>query len=170
MFVSLVGLVALGVVLLYVSSPTSYRIARTRTIAAPPSRVMAQLSDLRAYEAWTPFPPTPGVTPTLTYSPVTSGVGAWVDRRDELGGARITIASVARDRIELTDETSGSLGTGASRQIFELRAVPAGTEVTWALTGDLSGVPRLLWRLVRLEARVGPEMETALSRLDQASR
>ena len=169
----LVGFVlvaALGLVGIYVAQPTSFRIARTRTIAAPPERVMAHLSDLRAYEAWTPFPPSPGVHPTTTFSPSTSGVGAWVDRRDEVGGAHITITLVSSDRVELSNVTSGSFGEGASRQTFELRSTPTGTEVTWSLSSDLHGLARLLWPFVHLEARVGPEMEAALGRLDQASR
>ncbi len=167
---SLGGLALVAIVLFYSAQPASYRIARTRTIAAPPAAVMAQLSDVRAFAAWDPWPALPGAPrPTVAFSPEPRGVGAWIERRDADGsGARTTIASVTAERVEMSNETRGPLGGGSSTQTFELRAVPAGTEVTWALASDLHGLARLLWPFVGLEARIAPEMEAALSRLDRA--
>lgn len=166
-------LCALGLVLLalalFSAQPHSYRIARTRTIAAPSAHVMAQLSDLRAFEAWDPWPAEPGMRPLVTYSPVASGVGAWVDRRDRSGGARTTITSLTSDQIELSNVTSGAFGSGASTQTFALSESGSSTTVTWTLSSDLHGLGRLLWPFVNLEARVGPEMDAALSRLDRAA-
>jgi carbon monoxide dehydrogenase subunit G len=161
-------LIASGV--LYLSQPTSYRIARTRTIAAPPAAVLAQLSDLRAFVAWEPWMALPGEHPEVTFSPDTHGVGAWVERRVGSSGTRTTILEVASDRVVMSNATSGPLGSGASRQTFTLRVVPEGTDVTWALTADLHGLTRALWPFVHLEESVGPAMEAGLSRLDQASR
>jgi uncharacterized protein YndB with AHSA1/START domain len=164
---ALVALFVLGLGALYLSQPTSYRIARSRTIAAPPSAVMAQLSDLRALEAWTPWAPEPGTVPTVTFSATTTGVGAWIDRRSPSGGTRTTITSASGDRIEMSNVTAGALGGGQSIQTFELRAVPGGTEVTWTLSSELHGLGRMLWPFVHLEARISPEMDAALTRLDQ---
>lgn len=166
---ALVGLVVVGVFVLFVSQPTSYRIARTRTIAASPERVRAQLVDVHALDAWTPWAPPPGPPPVVTFSAPSSGVGAWIDRRDADGnGARTTITAIADDRVALSSVTSGALGGGASTQTFELHPSASGTEVTWTLASDLSGLARLLWPFVGLEARVGPDMEAALGRLDHA--
>lgn len=165
-----VGFVIAALMLLFLAQPTSYHFERTRTIAAPPARVMAQLSDLHAFESWAPWTSLPGVTPTITYSPNATGLGAWVDRRDGESGARTTITALTSDRIELTSDTNGSLGRGHSTQTFTLREVPTGTEVTWALGSELHGLARFLWPFVNLEARVGPDLDRALSRLDQASR
>jgi hypothetical protein len=154
----------------YFAQPSSYRIARTRTVAAPPTAVLAHLSAVRAFVAWEPWPALPHERPQVTFSQVSAGVGAWVDRRVAGSGTRTTITAVAADRVEMSNATSGPLGTGASTQTFELRAVPEGTEVTWTLRSDLHGLARALWPFVHLEETVGPEMEAALGRLDQASR
>jgi hypothetical protein len=166
----LVGVAVVGLLLLYALQPSSYRIARTRTITAPASLVMAHLSDVRALEAWDPWTALPGAHVTTTFSPASSGVGAWVERRDDSGGSRTTITALAADRIEMQNTTDGPFGTGASTQTFALSETPSGTEVTWTLASDLHGLARLLWPFVHLEARIAPEMDRALSRLDRACR
>lgn len=162
------ALVVLSVLALYLAQPTSYRIARTRTIAAPAAAVRAHLVDLRAFEAWTPWEPSPGVVPTTTFSSTTSGVGAWVDRRDAYGGSRTTITAIDDSHVEMANATHGALGEGHSTQTFTLREHDGQTEVEWALGSDLSGLPRLLWPFVHLEATAGARMDAALGRLDAA--
>jgi hypothetical protein len=163
-----VGAIVLVLALVYFAQPTSYAITRTRTIAAPPEVVHAHLDDLRAYVAWDPWRSEPGTTPTTTFSPVASGVGAWVDRRDARGGGvRITITAIEADRVALRDETSGAF-QGLSTQTFALARAAGGTQVSWTLAGDLHGLARLLWPVVRLEDHAGPEMDAALARLDHA--
>jgi len=155
--------------LFYGAQPTSFTITRSRTIAAPPPRVMAQLADLRAYDAWDPWPASPGATPTVTYSAVPVGVGAWIDRRDAEGGARTTILSITGDRIVYSNETSGALGGNVSTQSFTLRASGASTEVVWTFGAPLRGLARLLWPFVHVDRRLAPEMDAALVRLDRAA-
>lgn len=164
------GLCVLASGVLYLAQPPSYQIVRTRTVAAPPAAVLAQLVDLRAFVAWEPWAALPGEHPEVTFSPEARGVGAWVERRVASSSTRTTITAIAPDHVVMANATSGPLGAGASEQTFTLRAVPTGTEVTWALRSDLRGRARVLWPFVHLEQRIGPEMEAALSRLDQASR
>jgi uncharacterized protein YndB with AHSA1/START domain len=166
-----IGLVVLGVGGFYFAQPSSYRITRARTIAAPPATVMAHLADLHAFEAWDPWPTTSGEVPTVTFGPSSTGPGAWMDRRVSRGdGSRTTIVAASALEIEMANVTSGALGDGASTQTFALREVDGGTEVTWSLAADLHGLARLLWPIAHLDATVGPGMEAALGRLDQACR
>jgi uncharacterized protein YndB with AHSA1/START domain len=164
--VPLIALVALGS--LYVAQPTSFSVTRTRTIAAPPDRVMAQLSDLRAFEAWHPWPPEPGATPSVTFSTVSTGLGAWMERRDPYGGARTTIRSLDADHVVMTNETLGSLGGNVSTQSFTLRGTSAGTEVSWSFGAGLHGLARLIWPFVRVDQRLPMEMDAGLDRLERA--
>jgi len=170
-FVLGLALVLGGLLAVFALQPTSYRVARTRTIAAQRAVVIAHIADVRALAAWAPFHASPGTHPTLTFSPSPIGVGAWMDQRDTDGsGARSTITSMSADAIELRNETLGAFGGGASTQRFGLRDVSGGTEVTWSLSGDLHGLGRALWPLVHLEADAGRHMEEGLERLDQACR
>lgn len=161
----------LGVFVLYLAQPASYRIDRTRTLTAPPARIAMFVTDLRTFESWDPWPSTTGVPPSISYSAVSAGVGAWVERRDADGiGARTAIVSITPERIEMDNVTfGGPFGGGSSHQTFELRASGTGTELTWALSGELHGLARLLWPFVHLETSVHRSMDEALSRLDRAS-
>ncbi len=166
-FAALAALAALGALALYSSQPSSYAFSRTVVVPGSPAAVHAHLDDLRALAAWEPWPATdPSRPPRVTFSQPAAGVGAWMDRRDHRGdGARTTIVSITADRVEMRNETSGGLGQGRSTQSFDLREVPSGTEVTWTFAGELSGLGRMLWPFVGLEARVTPYMERALARL-----
>ncbi len=169
---TLAGIVVIGLVGLYVAQPTEYRITRSRTLSASPDTVHAHLDDVRALAAWDPWRTSAGVgAVTTTFSPTTAGVGAWIDRRASDGsGARTTITALTDTTIVLASETGGALGSGHSTQTFTLANAGSGTVVTWTLGSDLHGLARMLWPFVRLEQRVGPEMEDALSRLDRACR
>ncbi len=160
----------LGLLVLYLSQPASYRIDRTRTLSAPPARVATFVTDLRTFESWDPWPSMTPVPPSISYSAVSAGVGAWVERRDADGsGARTTIVSITPERIEMDNVTFGGRLGGASHQTFELRTSGTGTELTWAISSELHGLARLLWPFVHLETLVHRSMDEALSRLDRAS-
>ncbi|MBX7194803.1 MAG: SRPBCC family protein [Sandaracinaceae bacterium] len=162
-----VAVMLVGVALVTLMPPTEYRITRSRTIEAPRAVVLAQLEDVRAYDAWEPWR---RQGTHATYSPSTRGPGAWVERSDGSSSARTTIRSVSAERVEMDNATNGSFGARGSDQSFELRAIDdAHTEVQWVLHGELSGLPRALWPLVDLPGRVEPEMEAALARLDRAA-
>jgi uncharacterized protein YndB with AHSA1/START domain len=165
--VPLLVLAALGLV--YAAQPHSFSVTSVRAIAAPPERVMAQLTDLRAYEAWDPWPAEPGATPTITYSVVATGLGAWIERRDANGGARTTIRSIDHDRVTMTNETWGELGGNVSTQSFEVRPSATGSDVTWTFGAGLHGLARMLWPVVHIDQTLPPQMSAALERLDRAA-
>ena len=68
----LIGFVAAVVVLLVVVAlqPSSFRIERSATIAAPPAAVFAQVNDFHNWEAWNPWQKVdPGVKNTYSGAP-----------------------------------------------------------------------------------------------------
>jgi hypothetical protein len=151
------------------AQPSSFRIARNRTIAAAPDRVAEEIVDMNRFAAWEPWAST-GSARTLTYSTPASGEGAWLETRDAHGAARITVVSITSSRIEMRNDVAGGVaGPATSRQSFELRPVAGGTEVTWALENENDLMRRALWPFVDLEGRVGPDMEAALGRLEEAA-
>ena len=157
-----------GLAIFYAAQPTSFRVSRSRTIHASSAEVRAQLWDLRAFEAWDPWPRLGATTPTVTYGPIASGIGAWVERAEGSSRARTSIVRATDTTIEMQNETSGGLGSGSSQQIFELADAPGGTRVTWTFQNEMHGLARFLYPFVRIEQRLGPEMETGLGRLEAA--
>ena len=82
----LIGLAVLIALFLIVVAlqPSSFRVARNTTIAAPPSVVFAQVNDFHKWEAWNPWGK---IDPAMkvTYEGNPAGIGAvytWVGNKD----------------------------------------------------------------------------------------
>lgn len=147
--------------------PTSYRITRTRTVAASPAEVRALVADMARLASVDPRLGPPGPGRTLAASPGPPGPGTWLQASGPDGTTRLTLVSATDGAVELASSSDGAPGATIR---FELRAVPAGTEVTLALANEMHGLARALWPFVGLDARVGPHMEGTLERLATALR
>jgi hypothetical protein len=146
--------------------PTSFRIARSRTMAATPSAIRAVLSDVRGFQAGDALARV-GPHVTVTYSPVTVGPGAWVESHDDWGTGRRTLVTSTDALVEFRTG-SGADDRAMARYAFELAPVAGGTEVTLSLSNELTGLARALWPFVGLEGRIAPGMEDTLRRLEAA--
>ena len=169
------GAVAVGFLVLvggalsavYAMQPDHYRFSRARTIAAPASVIRPYLVDVRELDGWLGGFADPHDPPVVTFSAVSSGVGAWIERKYSRGSGRMTLAELSDSRVRYTNESQGSFGTGRSTLEFLFFEQEGGsTEVECVVAGELHGVPRLLWSLVGLEKRAGPDLDKALQKLD----
>lgn len=155
---------ALSVV--YSMQPDHYRFSRARTIPATAEVIRPHLTDVRELDAWLGGFADPHDPPVVTFSPVTSGVGAWIDRKDSRSSGRLTLSELTDARVRYDNETEGVFGKGRATLELLLTEKAGSTEVEYAVSGELHGVPRLLWSTVGLEARVGPDLVKALQRLE----
>lgn len=184
LFLSFLCVVLIAAAVGFRAQPTSFRIARTRTIPASPRELRASLEDLRTFAALLPkrtgaqaqaqsqsqSQSLAQAQSQVTFSPQPSGVGAWFESRDERGASRTSLVVATDSRIELKTQTSGSLFNGSSRTLIELspspESSPERTSVTWVLEGELSGLRRALWPFISLDRMVGPDLAEGLSRLE----
>lgn len=168
--VGLVLLVVAGISVLYALQPNSYRLVRSRTIAAPAAAIRPCLTDLKVMEGWQVHFVDPHDPPTVTFSSVTNGVGAWVERRDTRSKGRTKIVDVVDNGTEwvvrLDHDGSGRFGSIQSTIHYILRERGTSTAVEHIISAPISGLPRLLWPIADLERRVGPDMEKALEQLE----
>ncbi len=167
----LVGSVALALLaagalaILFALQPTSFRIARSRTIAAPPSAIRAVLSDMRTFSGVAAALGAPDSTRIYTPSPGRTGPGAWFESHGRDGTSRLSLVSETDALVEFRTRNDGVDGALLR---FELRPLVPGTEVTIVLMNEMHGLARALWPFVGLEGRVGPDMEDALLHLESA--
>jgi carbon monoxide dehydrogenase subunit G len=167
--VAVAAVLASSAALFYVLQPSSFRVARTRVIAAPPSAIRAQLEDLRTFVELGPWLTPEDPSTSFTFSAVTRGPGASVVSRDASGTSRITLVSASDTRIELATEREGA-STEDAHLRFELRPSGDGTEVTCSFEAEMFGMARALWPFVDLDARLGAPMAAALGRLEASVR
>ena len=149
--------------------PSNAHVERAISIQASPERVFAQISDFKAWDAWSPWAK---IDPNSTMTVTGSGVGqtmVWAseDPKVGMGSQKITVSdppSYLKTHLEFD-------GHGVADASFQLTPQDGETFVTWSLDTDMqSGVPLLAQPITNymglmLEAMVGRDYETGLENL-----
>jgi hypothetical protein len=147
-------------------TPRPFRVERSRTIAAPPARVLAEIVDFRRWTAWSPWE---DADPEMTreYSGADDGVGAryrWSGNR-RAGEGAMEITGTAPDGVDIRLLFSRPM-TADNVVRFDLVADGEGTRVTWSMSGETSGLAGVVSRVVPMDRLVGRDFERGLERLD----
>jgi hypothetical protein len=146
--------------------PTSWEVVRAREVSAPPERIFAELDDLRAWRAWSPWREDayPGLV--FQYAGPPRGAGAevsWDSTATGDGRLRI-VESTPPSRLGFT--MAFQHGRIRARDTLSLAPLPGGrTRVTWSDRGTLGRT--LLGRLSLpvVEQSMGRDLERGLAAL-----
>jgi hypothetical protein len=149
------------------SRPSTYRVERTSTIAAPAERVFAQLDDFRAWAAWSPWEK---LDPNMkkTFSGPERGKGAsyaWQGSGD-VGKGKMTIVehhppTHVGCKLEFIEPF-----TSTARTDFSLSANADGsTLVTWSMDGQNDFLGKLFGVFMDMDAMIGADYEKGLAQL-----
>jgi uncharacterized protein YndB with AHSA1/START domain len=154
------------------SRPSTYRVERSATVAAPPEAVFARIADFHAWEAWSPWA---RLDPAMTTRYEGSGVGAtyaWKGNKD-VGEGRMTLleADPAR-RVAIRLEFIEPFPSTSSTEFLLAPAAGDGTSVTWVMTGRLGFVEKAFTLFADMDQMIGKDFEkglAALKRLAEAA-
>lgn len=165
---AVVVLAVAGLLIAAALRPPTFRVERSVLINAPPEAVLAQVSDFRAWRAWSPYE-TLDADLRRTYGGPDGGSGrgvgatyAWAGRKAGTGRMRIVSATNREVGIALDFEKPFR---ASSRAAFT--AEPAGevTRVTWWMSGPAPYVSRLMGLVFSMDKMIGRDFETGLSNL-----
>ncbi|MEU2036019.1 SRPBCC family protein [Nocardia amamiensis] len=146
-----------------------FEVVRSAVITAEPARVHALIDDFHEWVKWSPWE---DLDPQLqrSYSGADSGVGAryaWSGNRKAGAGSMEIISSTERQigvRLEFLKPMK------ATNQVtFILDPVETGTEVTWRMTGQQTGLMGIIGKLIPMDKLVGRDFEKGLAALQQAA-
>jgi uncharacterized protein YndB with AHSA1/START domain len=164
----LTGLGVLVLVLAVVVSmqPATFAVERSVTIAAPTPQLYAQIANLRAMEAWSPFMKMDPANQKNTYTGPPSGVGAvcsW--EGGDAGAGRLTIVGEKPNeqldmRLEMIEPMQAD-----NRVTFTLAPAGGATTVTWRIEGENSFVSKAAGLVMDMDEMVGGEFEKGLAAL-----
>lgn len=147
-----------------------FSVSRRRHVAAPAETVHALVVDFRAWPRWSPWEG-PDDQLERTYSGSEKGVGAryaWKgDTKAGAGHMEIVEATPARIVVPVTFTAPFE---SENTSIFEIAPVAdGGCEVTWTMTGPQSQMQRILFTLMRMNAKVARDFDTGLAALAAAA-
>jgi carbon monoxide dehydrogenase subunit G len=147
--------------------PAEFRVARARTVAAPPAVVHAYVEDFRRWPAWSPWERMdPAMRRELSGAP--AGVGSvyswWGDANVGEGRMTIVDSHAPRDvtvRLEF-------MRPMAATNTAEFTFVPHGdgTDVTWTMHGRNGFAGKAVALFLDMDEMIGTQFEQGLANLD----
>ncbi len=157
-----------GVLVAAALQPSTFRIERSREIAAPPDRILPQLTELRAWGEWNPWNDLDPNQRT-TYSDPSSGEGAYYEweGNDDVGKGRMEIRAITDDSVRYH---LVFIEPFASESDVELTLEPRGarTRVVWSMSGENDFMGKLFSLFVDMDEMLGRDFDRGLERLDHA--
>ncbi|MBF6196064.1 SRPBCC family protein [Nocardia implantans] len=145
-----------------------FEVVRSAVITADPARVHGLINDFRKWVEWSPWE---DLDPQLqrSYSGAESGVGAryaWSGNRKAGAGSMEIVGSADREigvRLEFLKPMKAT-----NMVTFTLDPVETGTEVTWRMTGQQTGLMSVIGRFIPMDKFVGRDFEKGLARMQEA--
>lgn len=165
----IVVLAVLGVLGFAATRPDSFVLQRSTTIAAPPERVFGLINDLHGFNTWNPWA-LKDPTTKLSYEGPDSGPGAayrWTG--EKLGSGRMQIIESVPGRLVAARLEFRAPMEATNRVDFTLQPEGSGTRITWAMSGAMPFVSKLMSVFVSMDKMVGPDFEAGLANLKAAA-
>ena len=157
-------ILVLGIVI--ATRPSSFRVERSATVAAPPPEVFGYVNDFRRWISWSPWE---GLDPNLRrdYSGAASGKGAVYDwaGNNKAGVGRMTIVDVVpNERIEI-DLHFEKPFKADNTCVFTFRPAGNNTAVNWKIYGPNTTMGKVMTLFGGMEKLVGKDFEKGLGNL-----
>jgi uncharacterized protein YndB with AHSA1/START domain len=164
------GVVLAALVGLIATRPSEFRVARSRTVSAPPEVVHAYVNDFRKWSEWSPWETRdPALRREFSGAPAGPGaVYSWVGNK-EVGEGRMTITD-SRPPQSITIRLEFIKPFAATNVTqFDFTPSGSGTHVTWAMTGRCNFIAKGISLFMDMDQMVGTEFEKGLATLDMAT-
>lgn len=166
----IVGAIIASIALLAVVvglQPADFRVARQATINAPAPVVYQLVSDLKAFDTWSPYARRDPAMAKTWKGPV-QGVGAVYEwsGNSEVGSGRMEIVDVQEnERVTIRLEFLAPFEATNAAEFTLTPVDESTTTVTWSLTGRNDFVGKALGLVMDMDALVGGDFENGLAEL-----
>jgi hypothetical protein len=146
--------------------PSEFRVARSTTIAAPPSAVFAEVNDFHRWEAWNPWGK---IDPAMkqSYEGAPAGTGAiytW-SGNSKVGEGRMTLTeSRPNDLIRINLEFFKPFRATNTTE-FTFKPEDQQTAVTWTMMGKNNFMAKAVHLFMNMDKMVGGQFEKGLAQM-----
>lgn len=166
LFIGLGAFAALVIIFLIVVAmqPSTFRISRSATVAAPAAAVFPHVNELKKWQPWSPWMK---MDPNAksTFEGPEGGKGAamtWAGN-NEVGEGKMTIIEskpneLVRFRLDFYKPMPGT-----SEAEFTFKPEGAGTVVTWSMSGTNNFIGRAMCLVMNMDKMVGGQFDKGLA-------
>jgi hypothetical protein len=158
--VAIVAILALAA-----TQQSAFRVERSAIVKASPETVFPMISDLRNFNSWNPFlKMEPDAK--VVYSGAQQGRGAaytWEGAKTGSGRMEITDASVPSKVVARLDFYKPFAATNTAE--FTVVGSGGASNVTWAMSGNKTFIPKLMGLFFSMDKMVGSSFEQGLADL-----
>lgn len=166
MGIFLLILAAAVALLLFLASrkPDHFTVERRTTIAAPPERVFAQVNDLVAWQAWSPWAKK-DPNARATFGTITAGAGAsfgWDGDRNVGKGEMTIIGAKPHEKVSFRLDFEKPF-KGTNFADFTFAPIVGGTEVVWSMHGTSNFMSKVVCVFMNMDKMVGGDFEAGLA-------
>ena len=165
----LVGLALLAVLVYAATKPDSFTLQRSISVAAPPDKVFALISDMKAFNTWNPFA-RKDPAQKLSYEGPAGGVGAaYAWEGPVVGKGRMEVVeTLPPTRVAMRLDFEKPM-QARNQAVFTLEPQGAQTRVTWAMNGPMPYLSKLMTIFYSMDKMVGGDFEAGLANLKAAA-
>jgi Polyketide cyclase / dehydrase and lipid transport len=165
----LIGLAIVALLVLAAMRPDTFRVARSISVKASPEKIFPLIDDLHRFNTWNPYekkdPDIKG-----RYSGPDSGKGAgyaWESAEVGTGSMEIVEAAPPSKVAMRLDFVKPFEAHNAVE--FTLKPEGDATEVTWAMTGRVPFMAKVMHVLFNMDKMIGTDFEAGLANLKALS-
>lgn len=149
---------------------STYEVTRTAVIPAPADEIFPLVN---SFHEWTKWSPWESVDPSMqrSYTGTDSGVGAkyaWSGNRKAGSGTMEIIKSTAPNSIRIRLEFTKPFKT-VNPTTFTFTPAGNGTQVTWTMTGENTGLGKIFALFMNMDKMVGADFDKGLASLAAAA-
>src|SRR6266508_2049022 len=159
-----IGVIVVAFVIIVALQPAEFHVARTATVAAPAEVVVAQVNELKKWEAWSPWVK---LDPAMkqTYEGPASGIGAisrWAGNNQVGEGSMTITESRPNELIRFNLEFIKPMA-GTSTAEFSFKPGGKQTTVTWSMSGRNNFIAKAMCLFMNMDKMVGGQFEQGLA-------
>jgi hypothetical protein len=167
----LLAVIVAGFFAFAAAQPTLYRVQRSAKIEAPAPVVFAQLSDFRAWAAWSTWEgKDPAMRKTYEGTPGTVGATYAWQGNEQVGEGKMTITGVqAPMELKLRLEFIKPFAAVASTQFIVAPEPGGGVTATWSMDGTNNLIAKAFGLFVNMDKMVGGDFEKGFAKLKQVA-
>jgi uncharacterized protein YndB with AHSA1/START domain len=166
----IVVLAVAAILLLALTKPSSFRVERSATIAAPPEKVAALINDFHHWDEWSPWAKLDPVMKT-TYSGPPSGVGSvyeW-EGNSKVGKGRMEILAIEPTKTTIKLDFLKPFESHNTAD-FVLEPQGSDTRVNWIMNGPMKFFPgRVMSVFTSMDKVIGPDFDKGLANMKAAA-